>query len=104
MAKEAARRAAAQAKVQGGSGDILEQIPWDSKLIQILLAPAAPAARQPWKLTKAAPESYREPWMSAGASIECLKNAQFTHDLDDLMGDAEGLSLNEQNADAEMEL
>jgi len=42
--------------------------------------------------------------MSADAFIKCLKNAQFTQDLDDLMGDAEGLSFNEQYADAEMEM
>lgn len=99
-AKEDAPRAAAQGRVRGGSSDIFEQVPWDSTLIPNLSAPVALAARQPWKLTKAAPESYQEPWVSATAFADCFKNAQFTQDLDDLMSEAEGLSLNEQNADA----
>lgn len=32
-------------------------------------------------LEQIAPESYREPWMSADAFIECLKNAQFKQHL-----------------------
>ncbi|KAJ4405843.1 hypothetical protein N0V91_004952 [Didymella pomorum] len=99
-AKEDAPRAAAQGRVRGGSSDIFEQVPWDSTLIPNLSAPVALAARQPWKLTKAAPESYQEPWVSATTFADCFKNAQFTQDLDDLMSEAEGLSLNEQNADA----
>ena len=44
-AKKAARRAAAQNKSQGRSGDILEQVPWDLHHIRNLLAPVTAAAR-----------------------------------------------------------
>jgi hypothetical protein len=42
--------------------------------------------------------------MSADVFIKCLKDTQFKQDLDDLMGDGESLSLDEQGIDAEMEI
>ena len=93
-----AERAAKQDSDNGGPGNVLRRVPWESELLQSLLSPIDEYALEPLKLRdKKPPVSEREPWMSVDMCVSILKGVEFEdgfrEKIEALVGMTEGMRI-----------